>query len=102
MKEKVNEVLEGACRVAMRVVLIKRVNWTLNVSGFLYYLTLPLLHGASLPSSLPCCDAAHDVLSGDQLGVFALGFWASKTMTQTNLFSFYVVQPWIFCYNNRK
>lgn len=48
-----NEVLEGACRVAMRIVLIKRVNWTLNVSGFLYDLTLPLLHGASLPSSLP-------------------------------------------------
>lgn len=77
-------------------VIIKIMSWTLNVSGFLYYPILPLLHGASLPSSLPCCDVAHDVLSRGQMRVFALGFLASKTMTQTNLCYFYIVQPLYF------
>lgn len=88
-----NEVLEGAWRFASyykKNELDSECLWLPVLSH------LTSSAWASLPSSLPCCDVAHDVLSRGQIRVFALGFLASKTMTQTNLCSFYIVQPLYF------
>lgn len=87
--------LEGmkvhAILVSCERIVINGKDWSISLSGFL-----------SQHEIFLCLCSLHDRILARASLMTALYPWVSRTMSYRSLFLLLTVQPWAFCYSNRK